>query len=337
MISFPKSPAKKRWLSPSLPFARGKHGSAQPTVSDAADRYLARCRTKVKPSTCSTYEITITRHILPAFGSTPLAALTEEDISGFLREKCFPSQGEPLAPATVRSVVTTLRGILACAAGEGWQTVSPSCVHRPAQSAEEARTLTAEEEHRLKEYCRANMDRTRLGVLLCLFTGLRIGELCAMKWGDLSLDGEVLTVRRTIQRIRNPNYTGKPGETKTIVIFDAPKSKCANRCIPIPARLLPYLRQYQGPADAFLLTGTASAWMEPRTLQNCFKKVLSEAEIDPINFHALRHTFATNCIEQGFDVKALSRILGHSDVSVTLNTYVHPSVSTMRAYMNRLE
>ena len=337
MITTPKAPVKKRWPGLSLPFSKGKLGFSQPTVSDAAERYLSRCRTKVKPSTCSTYETTVTKHILPAFGSTPLADLTEEAISDFLREKCYPPQGEPLAPATVRSIVTTFRGILTCAAGEGWQTVSPSCVHRPAQSAEEARTLTPEEEGRLKDHCRANMDRTCLGILLCLFTGLRIGEICAMKWGDLSLDGEVLTVRRTIQRIRNPAYTGQPGEKKTIVIFDAPKSKCANRCIPIPARLLPYLKQYQGPEDAFLLTGTASAWMEPRTLQNCFKKILAEAGISPINFHALRHTFATNCIEQGFDVKALSRILGHSDVSVTLNTYVHPSVSTMRAYMNRLE
>ena len=307
-----------------------------PTVEEMAWEYLEFCRSSVKLSTCSTYETIIAKHIVPAFGSVPITELKVETINSLLREKTFPQSGVPLAASTARGIVTAMRGILQYAGNAGWQVANFEYIHRPACSVGETRILSTSEQQCLKDCCCSDMDQVKLGVLICLFTGLRIGEICAMKWGDISLEADTITVKRTVQRIKNPEYAGERGEKKTKVIFDAPKSKCANRCIPIPSCLRSHMKRFQAGNDIFLLTGKASTWMEPRTLQNHFDKLLSDAKIRHINFHALRHTFATNCVEQGFDIKALSKILGHSDVSITLNTYVHPSVSVMRSYMDRL-
>lgn len=307
-----------------------------PNVMEISQDYLACCRANVKPSTCSTYETTISKHIVPEFGNIPVTELSVEAINSFLRAKAYPPDGVPLAVSTVRSIVTTMRGILQTASNAGWQVANFENIHGPVKSSGEARTLSTSEQQRLRAYCCSDMDCVKLGVLICLFTGLRIGEICAMKWGDISFETGTITVRRTIQRIKNPDYAGKHGEHKTRIIFDAPKSKCANRCIPIPSFLLEHLKKFRKQKNAFILTGKSDTWMEPRTLQNRFGKMLSAAGISHFNFHALRHTFATNCVEHGFEIKVLSKILGHSDVSITLNTYVHPSASVMRSYMDRL-
>ena len=320
-----------------------RHGTQQerflsvPSVEAVAQKYLEHCRTCVKQSTCSTYGRTIQRYIIPNFGDCLITNLKVETINQYIRDKTYSIEGDTLAPGTVRNIVTVMRGILQYAAKTGWPVADPDDIHRLSGNAYEARVLSAVEQQKLREYCCRDMDLMKLGVLTCLFTGLRIGEICAMKWGDVSLETDTITVRRTIQRIKDPEYAGRTGQKKTKMIFDAPKSKCARRSIPIANILHEYMQAFQGEKEAFVLTGRSDAWMDPRTLQNSFGKLLAGAGIKHINFHALRHTFATNCVEQGFDIKVLSRILGHSDVSITLNTYVHPSTSMLRSYMDRLE
>ena len=316
---------------------RRPRGLSAPSVAALSRVYLDRCGAALKLSTCSTYEGIVERYILPEFGPVPVTELTAERINGFLRDKVFPTCGEGIAPSTAKSIVTVLRGILRCAEERGWAAASCGSILRPAGAGAEARVLSEGEQRRLKEYCLAELDEVKLGVLLCLYTGLRVGEVCALKWGDVSRRAGTITVRRTVQRIKNPEYSPGSGQSKTRVIFDAPKSKCANRCIPIPSRLAGPLERFRRDADCFLLTGQAEVWLEPRAMQHAFRRILEDAGIGHINFHALRHTFATNCVNRGFDAKALSRILGHSDVGITLNTYVHPSVSVLRSYMDRLD
>jgi hypothetical protein len=123
---------------------------------------------------------------------------------------------------------------------------------------------------------------------------------------------------------------------KTVLVFDTPKSESSKRSIPLPTFLLENITQFSQKPNCFLLSGDPEQFIKPRTFQNHFKAMLNQAGVRDINFHALRHTFATNCINLGFDVKALSEILGHADVSVTLNTYVHPSITILRSYMERL-
>lgn len=156
------------------------------------------------------------------------------------------------------------------------------------------------------------MDLTGLGVLLSLFMGLRIGELCGLKWGDIDIKHKVLRVNRTVQRICKPNE-----KHKTTLVITEPKSSHSKRCIAIPDFLLPYLLKFICNEDDYVLSGYEKL-VEPRTMQYRYKKLLEAASVKNSNYHQLRHTFATNCVENGFDAKTLSCVLGHSTIALTL-------------------
>lgn len=172
------------------------------------------------------------------------------------------------------------------------------------------------------------MDADKLGIVICLATGLRLGEICALRWEDIDMKEKLIHVKRSVQRIEVDGY-----KSKTRLIEDTPKSELSKREIPVSDSLIKlilpyyslggYVIKYNGP-------------MEPRTYQNHFHKYLKEAGVKQKNFHILRHTFATNCINNGTDIKSLSEILGHSDVRITLNRYVHPSLEVKREQMNSL-
>ena len=174
-----------------------------------------------------------------------------------------------------------------------------------------------------------------MGILLCLYTGIRLGEVCALKWSDFDFQENFLKVRRTIQRIQNP----EPEPPKTKVIIDSPKSVKSIRDIPLPNNLSKDLRRYaqMSSGNGFFLTGSPYYYIEPRTYQSRYKMYLQKGRIPYRNFHALRHTFATKCIELGVDIKSLSEILGHSSVTITLNRYVHSSMDLKQQQINKLE
>lgn len=164
-------------------------------------------------------------------------------------------------------------------------------------------------------------------------TGIRIGELCALRWENIDIENKVLSVNKTLIRIQNTNTLIA---SKTKVIISAPKSKCSIRKIPLPDCIIPLLKAFAQKGDTFFLTGETERFVEPRTMQNRFKKYVSACNITDANFHALRHTFATRCIELGFEIKSLSEILGHANVNITLNRYVHSSFELKTLNMNRL-
>ncbi|MCD7811808.1 MAG: site-specific integrase, partial [Ruminococcus sp.] len=170
-----------------------------------------------------------------------------------------------------------------------------------------------------------------MGIALCLTTGLRIGELCALQWEDVDLKKRILTVRKTIQRIRKPN-----GKSKTSLIITEPKSESSKRSIPIPECMVKLLKNFKSNPKDFLISGKEKP-IEPRTMQYRFAKILKNVNLPSVHFHALRHMFASNCIKLGFDVKALSEIWGHSNVEITLNRYVHSSFAQKQAYMSRVQ
>ena len=305
------------------------------TVEAAADQWLTSCAAKYKRSTYSMYRSLVETHVKKDLGSIMVKDLTNEQITLYLNVKMFGGEGQPpLAPSTVCGIITVLRAVFRCAERRGYRVAAWDALNRPRRRARETSTLTEQEQCQLEAHLWENTDTEKLGVLLCLYTGLRIGEVCALKWGDISPEG-VLSVRRTVQRIQNPDY-GKPGEPRTIIVFDTPKSDSSQRSIPIPSVLQEVLERFRCSPECYVLTGKESNFREPRTLQNHFKAMLKRAGVRDINFHALRHTFATNCVQLGFDPKTLSKILGHSTVGITLDTYVHPSISVMRNLMERL-
>jgi len=308
---------------------------SEPTVRQLCKSFLQDKQEKVKQSTCSTYTTIIEKHILPNMGELRVGELTMESVRELLRKSAEGDSEEPLASSTMRGIITVMRGMLSYAEQRGWSVPPASAFQRPPKKAAEVRVLSEEEQKRLRECCQQDMDCEKLGILICMYTGLRLGEVCALKWGDISLESGTLRVKRTIQRIRSAENRRDKG-IRTQVIFDAPKSRSSNRCIALPGFLVEILKPFSRGGDCFVLTGVTGSFLEPRTYQNHYKKLLKQARVEYVNFHALRHTFATNCVNLGFDPKTLSEILGHADVSVTLNTYVHPSLSRMKQYMERL-
>lgn len=189
-------------------------------------------------------------------------------------------------------------------------------------------TFSQMEQSRLFHVLCSEMDVFKMGILLCLSTGLRLGEICALKCSDIDLHTETLRVSSTVQRIAVDGCG-----TKTILYENKPKSIYSMREIPLSEDVVQLLRSFPMEGEYLI---KRDAPMEPRTYQNKLKSYLRQAEIGNKSFHALRHTFATNCIESGMDAKSLSEILGHANVQITLNRYVHPSIALKRQQMNKL-
>lgn len=189
--------------------------------------------------------------------------------------------------------------------------------------------LNRTEQARLMQFLHEDMDISKAGIFLCLSTGLRLGEICSLKWGDIDPERRLLHVNRTVQRIKSME-----GPAKTVLLETAPKSIFSNREIPMPDTLLSLLMPFKKAGQEYILCTNRP--MEPRTYQYHFKRYLGQTKIPDYNFHTLRHTFATNCIDSGMDIKSLSEILGHSNVQITLDRYVHPSMDTKRKYINAL-
>lgn len=169
--------------------------------------------------------------------------------------------------------------------------------------------------------------------MIALYGGLRIGEVCALQWGDFNYTAGTVRISKTLIRIKDLT---RDSLKKTKVIIDKPKTEHSNRIIPLPSFLMEFMRQEAKGENCYVLTGTAE-YVEPRLCLKQYKQVLEQAGLPSFTFHALRHTFATRCVENGFEIKALSEILGHSNVSTTLQRYVHPSIECKREQMERLE
>ena len=200
----------------------------------------------------------------------------------------------------------------------------------PKSETKEAEVFNKDERSRLQNYLQNNLNESNLGILLTMYSGLRIGELCALKWSNIDFENGIVRVSKALQRISD-----KSGKSKTKIAVTSPKSKTSVRDIPIPSFILDILKHEKQSEEYYILSGTSKP-MEPRTMQNRFKAVLKNCGIRSANFHLLRHTYATACIESGFDAKTVSELLGHSNVNITLNRYVHSSMETKKKCVDRL-
>lgn len=237
-----------------------------------------------------------------------------------------------LSPKTVSDVLSVIRSILKFASLHGKQVICDARSIEIKQESPPMRVLSRVEQLRLCNYLYANMDAYNLGILTCLFTGIRVGELCALRWEDISLAEKTIQIHQTMQRIQNQPNAAK----KTRIAVSSPKSACSVRTIPIPDELTDIMAAHQTSQSGYFLTNSQHRYIEPRTMQNRFQKALKKSSVSIANFHSLRHTFATRCVEVGFDVKSLSEILGHASVNITMNRYVHPSLELKKENMQKL-
>lgn len=302
-----------------------------------SQEWLAKEHLTVKVSTYNKYAYILKKHILPELGKEDIKELTFSRLNKFIEEKLQNGRLDHtggLAPKTVHDIYVIVKSILKYAEYEYQISnhLQPIVLlkHRKPHIA----VLEPEHQERLETFLQDNICPDHLGILLCLYTGLRLGEICALRWGNINLKMGILKIDSTLQRIQNAE---EAHGAKTQVIREKPKSPSSRREIPIPEFLLEILREINPGSnpDFYFLTGT-SRFMDPRTYQNHFKRYLSFNQIPDTNFHTLRHTFATRCTMAGVDAKSLSEILGHSTVQMTLNYYVHTSIEEKRRQVERM-
>ena len=309
------------------------------TFTIVAGEWLKTKSPSVRESTFARYKATIELHVLPYFGSLPLGKVTSADVSGFVEEKLRDGRLDKkggLAASTVRGVLSIVKSVLDYA-HRTHKINQPVCVTYPRLFEQAMRVLSKKEQALLESFLETREDIFMLAVLLCLYTGIRIGELCALQWHDISFEKGMIAINKTLQRVKVLNGNESGSGKKTTILVGVPKSRSSVRDIPIPKFLLESLREASKGKEGYFLSTEKSSFIEPRTMQNHFARITRELGITGANFHCLRHTFATRCIEAGVDVKSLSEMLGHSSVSLTLDRYVHSSFEQKLASIAKLE
>lgn len=272
----------------------------------------------VKLSTISAYAVILENHLLPTFGNKEIV-ITEQEVQQFVLLKLDAG----LSQKTVKDFLIVLKMIYRYGVKiNEFQHCDWDIKYPNVQENKAFEVLNITNHKKLMAFVSDNFTFRNLGILMCLQTGMRIGEVCALQWGDIDLQKGVVSISKTIERI----YIIDSEVKHTELIISSPKTQNSHRDIPLSKTLLQMLRPLKRIVnDKFFIITNEEKPTEPRTFRNYYKTVLRTLNIPPLKFHGLRHSFATRCIESNCDYKTVSVILGHSDISTTLNLYVHPN------------
>lgn len=302
--------------------------------SDLAAMWLAEIRQSVKESTYTRYHRIVVKYLVPLIGTQSPEIMDTRFLNG-IQAKLLERGGvvgTALAPKTVTDILCVMKAVLQCGRENGVPCPESGRMRYPKRQKSKIIVFPEEKRRRLEQSLLMSEDTVSLGILLTLFTGVRIGELCGLRWEDVDFVNGIVTINRTIERIADLDPS-TPGRTK--VIIGVPKTENSVRSIPLPQFLVEYLQTRRKGKECYLLTG-AEYPTEPHQFYVRYRNYLSKHAYGEYTFHALRHTFATRCVELGFDVKSLSEILGHSNITTTLSVYVHPSMQQKKMQMERL-
>ncbi len=299
----------------------------------AAGKWLRDKKNSIKRSSAAAYTYFLDKYILPDIGSISVKKLDQERLEVFLNGL----QERGMGASTINKSIVIINSVLDYAEAEGFAVAEKRKMKRAKVRKKSAEVLREKDREQLERYllsesCR-EQNGIRAGIILSLYSGLRIGEVCALRWENIDLERDILVIENTLSRIYDVDNAQKG---KTCLEFGKAKTESSMRRIPLPKYLEAFLIKMRGRPECFVLSGEPRP-MEPRVYTNKFGKVCQTAGIPHINYHALRHTFATRCVAAGFDLKALSEILGHSSVSTTMEIYVHPTMETKMKYLERLE
>lgn len=295
------------------------------------DEWLQLNRNRVKASTYVKYNSILEKYIKPRLGGCLVHALSTVIIEQFSHELLFV---EELSPKTVKDILTMLHAIIEYTRKEFSDTLPSIDIIYPKVPKNEMRVLNREEQTQLVSYLLTDMDECKFGVLIALLTGMRIGEVCALQWGNVSLTDKTIKIQSTMQRLKNFDDSCS---NKTKIVISEPKSNTSTRVIPLTEYAAKLCKaRYCNNPNAFVLTGDPVRFLEPRSMQYKFERYAADCGLKDVHFHTLRHTFATRCVEVDFEIKSLSEILGHSSPRITLERYVHSSMELKRNNMNKL-
>lgn len=281
--------------------------------------FLEHSYIRNKKSTYTNYQYIVKKHIIPFWNNINVNDINNELILEFIDE--LSKRG--LKNKTIKDILLVLKGIFKIS------NISIK-IPMPKVNKPNIKIFNDEDKELLEKELLNDINYINFSIYLSLYTGIRIGELCALKFSDIDFYKRTININQTITRVYDKDTN------KTKIIFDSPKTYTSTREIPIPPFLMKYLRQLKYKDEDYILTGDKK-YMQPRTLNYKYNKILKKIDLDNYTFHSLRHTFATQCINSGANIKTLSLILGHKSVEITLNRYVHPSIEEKYKIMNNLK
>ncbi len=298
------------------------------TVREIAAAWKEDKRPYVKQSTMAAYVLILENHVLPWFGDSD--SLHEQEVQAFVLQKL----GGGLSVKTVKDILIVLKMVMKFGVKNEWMNYYEWDIKYPANSTgKELEVLSVANHRKILNYIHSHFTFTGLGIYISLSTGLRIGEICALKWSDINVTDGTIIVSRTIERI----YIIEGVKKHTELIVNTPKTKNSHREIPMGKELLAMVKPLKKVVneDFYVLTNDEHP-TEPRTYRNYYNSLMKKLDIPKLKYHGLRHSFATRCIEAGCDYKTVSVLLGHSSISTTLNLYVHPNMEQKKRCITKM-
>ena len=298
------------------------------TIREIAAAWKEYKRPYVKQSTMAAYVLILENHILPTFGDDN--SLPEQSVLAFVLHKIESG----LSTKSVKDILIVLKMVMKFGVKKEWMTYYEWDIKYPPSSENKVLDVLSVTNHRkILNHIQSHFTFMGLGIYISLSTGLRIGEICALKWSDINVTDGILTVNRTIERI----YIIEGEKKHTELVINTPKTKNSCREIPMNKELLGMLKPLKKVVndDYYILTNDERP-TEPRTYRNYYKRVMEKLDIPKLKYHGLRHSFATRCIEVGCDYKTVSVLLGHSNISTTLNLYVHPNMEQKKRCIDKV-
>lgn len=298
------------------------------TINQITEEWKEEKKKYVKKSTYAAYQLLIQNHIKPYFGD--LYEVNEEKVQQFVFDKLDAG----LSEKTIRDIIILLKMILKFGIKNGYlEYIQIDAKFPSKQEKKDLDVLSKADQKKFMEHLRNNFTFKNLGIFICLSTGMRIGEICGLRWCDVDTVEGVIKVRHTLQRI----YIIE-GETRhTELLLDTPKTANSVRDIPMSSELLKMLKSLNKVVNEnYYVISNDIKPIEPRTYRNYYKKLCKQLDIPELKFHGLRHSFATRCIESKADYKTVSVLLGHSNISTTLNLYVHPNKEQKKKTIDKM-
>ena len=298
------------------------------TIREIAAAWKEYKRPYVKQSTMAAYVLILENHILPTFGEDN--SLPEQSVQAFVLHKIESG----LSTKSVKDILIVLKMVMKFGVKKEWMTYYEWDIKYPPSSENKVLDVLSVTNHRkILNHIQSHFTFMGLGIYISLSTGLRIGEICALKWSDINITDGILTVNRTIERI----YIIEGEKKHTELVINTPKTKNSCREIPMNKELLGMLKPLKKVVndDYYILTNDERP-TEPRTYRNYYKRLMEKLDIPKLKYHGLRHSFATRCIEVGCDYKTVSVLLGHSNISTTLNLYVHPNMEQKKRCIDKV-
>lgn len=314
--------------------------SKQIKFNEVVKQWLNYKKSFIKDSTYNKYLNTYEKYIKDYMLSYYINQLTNNHIQNFildLSKKTNYRTNKQLSLSTMRVVVYIIKSVFSFASKQRFITPIKIDVDIPKIEKKQIHVLQKQEQLILENYCMNQINLYTLSILFCLYTGVRIGELCALKWNHIDFNNHLIIINQTVQRIQNKRENNI---SKTYLSITKPKTVNSLRRIPITSNLYTILKEYYNQNckknDSYIFNNQSNIPIDPRRIQKHFKTILLKLNLTSITFHGLRHTFATRCIELGMDVKTLSEILGHSNVATTMSIYVHSTDNQKKEQMELL-